>query len=398
MLRVRLLTSGSPSALTGGHRYQRRMQEAASGHDAVIEFSQARFGAPLPRDADVVAVDSITAWRLVVPVARRHRDTPVVAVVHQPPGGVDAAAVRRRAQAILDRFVYRRCDALIVAGAPLAEQLVSHCGLAAERVHVIPPGCDLPAGRRVGDLRAGRRIAVACVANWYPNKGLLDLLEAVAALPDDDVTVHLAGRDDVDPSYTESVRARLRAPDLAGRVEVHGPLEPQGIADLYAGADALVLPSRAETYSTVVAEALAAGLPIVAWRSTHIEQMVSDGVEGLLVSPGDVAGLASVMRTLANDSIGRARLADAARRRGRQLPRWSDTAAAFFAVLRGVVSHAVEPAHDRAARLEVDATDARVLDEQAPADLVTRTEGPRQRGLDGADVRDDHHETGLRDG
>src|SRR6185436_695403 len=121
-------------------------------------------------------------------------------------------------------------------------------------------------------------------------------------------------------------------------------LEPHGIADLYAGADLFVMPSRAETYSTVVAEALAAGLPIMAWRSTHIEQMVAGGVEGLLVSPGDVRALASALRTLAADGALRARLADAARRRGSQLPRWSDTAAGFFTVLRRVVTHAVEPA------------------------------------------------------
>jgi glycosyltransferase involved in cell wall biosynthesis len=241
-------------------------------------------------------------------------------------------------------------------------------------------------------------MAVACVANWYPNKGLLDLLDAVATLPDDDVTVHLAGRDDVDPSHTQRVRARLNAPELAGRVEVHGPLEPQGIADLYSGSDALVMPSHAETYSTVVAEALAAGLPIVAWRSTHIHQLVSDGVEGLLVSPGDVAGLASAMRTLSTDGTLRAQLADAARRRGRRLPRWSDSAGAFFAVLGGVVPGAVEPAHDRPVGGDVDAADAAVLDEAAPGDLVAHTEGPGQRRLDRADVGDDHDEAGRRNG
>ena len=50
-------------------------------------------------------------------------------------------------------------------------------------------------------MRDGRRIALLSVGNWSANKGVLELLEAVAALPSDDVTLHLAGRDDVDAAY-----------------------------------------------------------------------------------------------------------------------------------------------------------------------------------------------------
>ena len=72
------------------------------------------------------------------------------------------------------------------------------------------------------DLRRGRRIALLNVANWWPNKGVLELLDAVATLPSDRVTLHLVGREDVEPGYGRRVHARLRAPDLAGRVVVHG--------------------------------------------------------------------------------------------------------------------------------------------------------------------------------
>ncbi len=335
MLRVRLLTRGSPTAVTGGHLYQRRMADEAERHDAVVELVQASMWSRLPRDVDVVAVDSIAAWRLVGAVCRRGGRPPLVAVVHQPPGGVDAPPIRRYVQGVLDRLVYRRCTAVIVAGRAVADELVDVHGLRPSRVHVVEPGCDLPAGRRSIDLRRGRRIAVSCVANWYPNKGLLDVLGAVGALPADHVTLHLAGRDDVDPDYTRRVRARLGAPDLAGRVVVHGTLDRHQIADLYAGSDAVVLPSYQETYSTVLAEALAAGLPVVAWHTPHAAQVVTDGVDGLLVAPGDRTGLTGALRSLATDEATRARLAAGARRRGAELPRWADSAAAFFRVLRG---------------------------------------------------------------
>ena len=184
-----------------------------------------------------------------------------------------------------------------------------------------------------GDLRHGRRIAVLCVGNWLPNKGVLELLDAVAALPRDDVTLHLVGRVDVDARYTGQVRARLHAPDLDGRVVVHGPLPRRNVAGLYAGADVFVLPSYAETYGTVFAEALTAGLPTVGWRSGNLPNLIEDGEQGCLVDPGDIAGLSRALGRLATDDGWRPALAAAARRRGASLPTWEDTADAFFGAL-----------------------------------------------------------------
>ena len=147
------------------------------------------------------------------------------------------------------------------------------------------------------------------------------------------LTLHLVGRTDVDGRYTARLQERLDAPDLAGRVVVHGPVTRQEVAGLYAGADAFVLPSYAETYGTVFAEALAAGLPTVGWRSGNLPNLIEDGKQGCLVDPGDIAGLSRVLRRLATDDEWRESLAAAARRRGASLPTWSDTADTFFEVL-----------------------------------------------------------------
>jgi hypothetical protein len=109
----------------------------------------------------------------------------------------------------------------------------------------------------VPDLRHGRRAAAVSVGNWMARKGVLELLDALGRLPHDRVTLHLAGRDDVEPAYTERVRGRLAV--LGDRVVHHGVLDRDGIARLYAGADVFVLPSWREPYGTVYGEALAAG-------------------------------------------------------------------------------------------------------------------------------------------
>ena len=232
---------------------------------------------------------------------------------------------------------YRRCRLLVAASASLATSLGSEHGLDPTRIRVIEPGCDLPvvAGPRP-DLRAGRRVALLCVANWLPSKGLLELLDAVASLAPDRVTLHLVGREDVDPAHGARVRARIADADLRDRVVAHGPLPSEAVAALYAAADVFVLPSYAEAYGTVYGEALAAGLPTVGWAAGNLANLITDGVEGCVVPTGDVGALATVLARLAIDDSWRAELSVAARRRAETLPTWADAATAFFGAIRGM--------------------------------------------------------------
>ena len=342
---MNLLTRGSPLQVTGGHLYHRRMAEAAPSRDARIEFVSVGIRNPLGRcrtttTPDVTLVDSLAAASVVPWVLGRRRGPDrLAAILHQPPGGVGQGAARTTLQRPVDQLLYQRCELLIAASTALAHELVDTYGLPAGRVRVAEPGSDVPVSHEPPpDLRRGRRIAALCVANWLPNKGVLELLEAVAALPADDVTLHLAGRDDVDAHYTRRVQDRIGNRDLIERVVVHGPLNRDDVARLYAGADVFVLASFAETYGTVFAEALNAGLPTVGWRSGNLPHLIHDGEHGCLVTPGDVAGLSGVLRRLATEDSWRNALASAARRRGSSLPRWTDTADAFFGALHELVS------------------------------------------------------------
>jgi glycosyltransferase involved in cell wall biosynthesis len=347
MLAVSLVTLGSPAQLTGGYLYHLRMAEAAPAHDAEVRFvSFPALGFPLPalwatsvrrrlRDADVVAVDSIAA-AFLAPGLRSTASPPLVAVVHQVPGGIDHGAVRAHLQAPFDRFVYRRARRVIAASETLAGELVAG-GLEPARLTVVAPGCDVgvpPPSALRPDLRQGRSAAFVSVGNWVARKGILDLVDAFARLPPEAATLHLVGRVDVEPRYAARVRRRLQAPELTGRVVVHGPVPRPRVASLLSGADAFVLPSVREPYGTVYGEALAAGLPVVGWRAGNLPFLAEDGREGVVLEPGDIAGLAQALHRLAVDETYRDRLRRGAQARGRSLPTWEESARRFFAVLR----------------------------------------------------------------
>jgi len=349
MLRASLITRGDPERLTGGYLYHRRMAAVAAEHDARLRFESCRevvfpFGA-VParrvldragRDVDVVVVDSIAAAE-IAPWTHR-AECPLVAMLHQVPGGIDHGPLRSRGQARLDERTYRRCRMLMVASETLADDMRARA-FPAERIRVVAPGRD-PAQpmQPLPHLRAGRRTALLCVGNWIRRKGILDVLDALARLPRDAATLHLVGDDDADPRYAARVRARLRDPALAERVVVHGPRPAAEVAAMYEAADLFVLPSTKEPYGTVLGEALAAGLPVVGWDAGNLPHLATNGREGVVLPVGDVDGLGAALHDLVTDEQRRAEMAEAARRRGAALPTWDDTAREFFGALREAVS------------------------------------------------------------
>jgi glycosyltransferase involved in cell wall biosynthesis len=87
-----------------------------------------------------------------------------------------------------------------------------------------------------------------------------------------------------------------------------------------AGAEIFVMPSRLEPFGIVVLEAWDAGRPVVATDRGGTSEFVTDGEDGLLVDPNDLAALAGALDRLADDPALARRLGRAGRA---QVPRFS---------------------------------------------------------------------------
>jgi glycosyltransferase involved in cell wall biosynthesis len=154
---------------------------------------------------------------------------------------------------------------------------------------------------------------VVCVANLHPRKRLADLIEAVAiarrTVPS--ISLRLVGAGD------EAARRQLRT--HADRVGVADVVSLAGhrvdVVPEIEAARVMALPSSCEGVPTVLLEAMAAGRPVVAARSGHVESIVTDGVEGFVVEVGDVPGLADRITRLLLEPETAARMGTAARAR-----------------------------------------------------------------------------------
>lgn len=106
--------------------------------------------------------------------------------------------------------------------------------------------------------------------------------------------------------------------ELESRVVFAGPIPPQNMPTVYAGADILVFPSMTDTQGLVITEAMAAGLPVVAIRAYGAANMVDDGVNGLLTS-NDETEFAQAVVSLLNDTSLYNRLAVGTREKAEEM-------------------------------------------------------------------------------
>ena len=183
-------------------------------------------------------------------------------------------------------------------------------GLDPERVSVVPNTVpEIPALPPRAELRGELSLdgnVLAFAGRLGIQKSLGVALEALALVPD--VTLAVAG----DGPERARLERRTHELGLDARVRFLGSVSRDGVLRLFRSADASLLSSSWENFPHTVIEALAVGSPVIATAVGGVPEVVRDGVNGLLVPPGDPRALADAIEGFFADADLRGRLADAA--------------------------------------------------------------------------------------
>lgn len=237
--------------------------------------------------------------------ARRKGFVPGDLAAFQRGGGGVAGWLLRRA-----RDLELRRAAHVFTPSAFLRELAIGWGVPPERVSVLPnPAPAVHGLAPVEELR--RRLGVdgptlAFAGRLTAQKSLHVALEALAEL--ENVTLLVAGEGD----ELDSLRSRSAELGLNGRVRFLGAQPRERVLELFRAADAAVLTSAWENFPHTVVEALAAGTPVIATDVGGVREAVEDGVNGLLVPPGDAAAFAGAVRRYVTDDALRRRLRDRA--------------------------------------------------------------------------------------
>lgn len=277
---------------------------------------------------DVVHAHWVIPNAAIVGGLARSHGIPLVVSLHGSDVFVAETLLPARA---LARHVLRQAGAVTACSADLHRRAV-RLGARPERTRTVPYGVDAmePVDVDVAAVRAQLDVPygatfVLGLGRLVEKKGFTFLIDAAARVPG--VHVALAGDGDL--------RGELEAQATGAPVGLVGALDRNSVAAALAAADMVVVPSvvdragNVDGLPNVLLEAMAAGRAVIASRVAGIPDVVTDGVDGILVPPGDAAALAAAMARLVGDPALRTRLGDAARATVRRRLSWERAALTF---------------------------------------------------------------------
>lgn len=204
----------------------------------------------------------------------------------------------------LDRLCTRLSHGVIAVSQHTADHMVTEEQAPREKLHVVLNGIDFGRVRLPENYdreRARREFVdegthlLLIAARLHPEKGYEHLFEAMAKLKprfNGKLRLLVAGKGALLDHYQQMVRS-LGCDDVVTFLGFR-----KDLPDLMAAADLFVLPSVAEAFGLVLAEAIYLGVPVVATRVGGVPEIVDDEVDGRLVPPADSQALADAIADL----------------------------------------------------------------------------------------------------
>jgi len=233
-------------------------------------------------------------------------------------GSVRGSYESFRSSPLLMRYALSMADAVVVNSQTAGDQLASTLGPVGKRVFIVPNGVEdhVEARARARAVLAAR-CAIPEAGTWIGSvgrlvkgKGFELLLQSMRLLRASAPAARLI-LIGYGPGHSE-LSATVRELGLGEAVTFAGPV-PDARRWLSAF-DVFCFASTSEGMPNAVMEAAVAGVPIVAWRTPAVMELLADGVSGRLVTPGDVPAMSAAVRSLIENPTCAAVLGAAARR------------------------------------------------------------------------------------
>lgn len=235
---------------------------------------------------------------------------PVVLHLHASEYPEFFARLPRFPKALL-RCTFSNADLVLVLGHRWRDFVCRELRVPADKVAILLNASPGPPVMPVPRARGSRPLKVLFLGRLGSRKGLPEILQALAdpRLCGQPWQATLVGDGDI-----ERYRSRADQLGLGDCVTFIGWVNAAEAHQLLGESDLLLLPSRAEGLPMSVVEAFAHGVPVISTPVGAIPDILESEVNGLLVRPGDSAGLADALLTLLNNESLRVGLAQNARR------------------------------------------------------------------------------------
>jgi glycosyltransferase involved in cell wall biosynthesis len=348
-VRVGLVIYGSLDIVTGGFLYDRMLvNHLRSRGDEVEIFSLPwrHYAAHLSDNAsgswvrsllkarvDVLLQDELNHPSLVLNnrKLRGRVSYPIVSIVHHLRASELRPAWQKCLYGMVERSYLSTVDGFVFNSATTRAAVQALMG--ADRPSVVA----YPAGDRVSphlgeteiQLRstASGPLQILFVGALIQRKQLHTLIAALAMLPPGTARLDVVGSLSTDPSYVSGIRNAISTHKLDHAVRLLDTVTGPELEKRYAESQVLMVPSSYEGFGIVYLEAMGFGLPAVAGTAGAAHEIVTHGVDGFLVEPGDVGHLSRLILRLSADRELLARMGVQALKRYAKHPTWAESCA-----------------------------------------------------------------------
>jgi len=327
---------GDLDARTGGTIYDRIVVDGlrARGDEVhVLSLKQptrVRDAAALAHDvkksgAEVVVGDELCFKELAVafPLLRNAGVRRVLLVHHLTSWEPELSRVSRTVVATVESTALRYSDRIVTTSE------TTRTRLARSNVSVARPGCDR---LKVEPANRGGNV-VLFVGAIIPRKRVVELVRAFAKGAHSDARLVIAGTRSADVAYAREVARLVDALGIRARVTMPGELADGELARRFARADVVVMPSSLEGWGIAATEAIRAGAPVIAARTTGLVEAL-EPCKDATVFFDDEPALAEALRRFTTDPSHRAAMSEAASRCAPHLPTWDACVEAFIGATR----------------------------------------------------------------
>ena len=358
-MKVGLVIYGSLEILTGGFIYDRKLVDFIQAHGAIVEVFALpwrdyashltdnlsyNFLRRLERaDLDILLEDELnhpsllTANRFLLKSSKY----PIVPIIHHLRCSELRSNTANRFYRMIERMYLGTADGFIVNSGTTWNS-VENLGLAPKPYvtaypgrNTLNPGVNSQFIRKRAEGAGPLRLLF--VGSLIPRKELHTLLEALSRIPRKEWTLRVVGALNTDKKYTNQVLERIRRFELEDNVSLLGSMSGEELESEYRNSQFLVVPSSYEGFGIVYLESMGFGAPPLASTGGAASEIITDGLNGFLVTPGDIESIADKISRLAGDRGLLSQMGEAALDRFVAHPTWEQSCEKIFNFMKEMV-------------------------------------------------------------
>ena len=337
-MKIGLIIYGSLDTLSGGYLYDRTLVEYLRSQGDTVEIISLpwrnyaahladNFLFRLPSNFEILIQDELNHPSLIFANRGRH-PFPVISLVHH----LRCSELRHRWQNAfygwVEKMYLESVDGFIFNSKTTRNVVNGLIEYKKPSIVAYPPTDRFGepiSEHEITERTKNEEFRILFLGNVIYRKGLHTLLEAVKRLKSK-VSLDVVGGLDSEPAYVRQIQQFITANHLSSFVFLHDSLDKEPLIEKLRHAHVLVVPSSYEGFGIVYLEGMCFGLPAIGTTAGAVREIISDGVDGFLIEPGDAHLLAGRLQSLHEKREVLLRMSLAARSRYLRQPKWEETA------------------------------------------------------------------------